>query len=163
MDLKECVSKYELSVVPRALFSGDETMHHVSEKSKLIHHLEELIAMQSSAGDAETCETTASVTPTNDANLEKVQEVQTQITVAIIDGMAESQSLKLKQAATCSDLADQFCDKIFTKCRTFSELHVVFDTYMDNSLKAAERLRRQKGIPPTRYKIESNTSIKAIT
>lgn len=162
MDLKECVSKYELSVVPRALFSGDGTMHHVSEKSKLIHHIEELIAMQPSTEDLEKREAIPNIR-INNAYLEE-QEVSTQIiAVAIIDGMTELQSLKLKQPAVCSDLADQFRNKLFTKYRTFSEVHVVFDTYIDNSLKAAERLRRQKGIPSVQYKIDRNTNIKTVT
>ena len=97
------------------------------------------------------------------ATLDDVLEEQRSTTVAIIDGMAELQSLKLKEANTCSDLAYQFCKKIFAKYRKFSEIHVVFDTYVENSLKAAERLCRQKVITPVQYKITSNTNIKSIT
>ena len=40
MHLQECLSTYELSIVPRSLFAADDTMLHCSAKSKLMDILD---------------------------------------------------------------------------------------------------------------------------
>ena len=82
--------------------------------------------------------------------------------VAIVDGMAEVQAFKLYQVNTCLDFTNQFCDKIFSKYSMFSPMHVVFDTYVENSLKAATRCIRQHGTVPKEYKINNSTNTKPV-
>ena len=81
-------------------------MLYVNQKSKLKLHIEELIALQpgQQANDGDTAET-----------IQEPMETPRILTVAIVDGMTELQSLKLKQANTCTDLANQFCKVILSK------------------------------------------------
>ena len=48
MHLQECLSNYELSIVPRLLFATDETMFYCSTKSKLMDLLEKLSSTETS-------------------------------------------------------------------------------------------------------------------
>ena len=48
MHLKECLSNYELSIVPRLLFTADETMLYCSAKSKLMDILEKMSSAETS-------------------------------------------------------------------------------------------------------------------
>ena len=48
MHLQECLSNYELSIVPRLLFATDETMLYCSAKSKLMDILEKLSSAETS-------------------------------------------------------------------------------------------------------------------
>ena len=45
----------------------------------------------------------------------------------------------------------------------FFGIHIVFDTYMSDSLKATKRARRQKGTEPVRYRILGNYNTKVPT
>ena len=74
---------------------------------------------------------------------DSVESTLSAFSVAVVDGMPEINALKItKDTQTISDLAKQFCHKIFLKYDDFSELHVVFDTYVENSLKMQQE---QKG------------------
>ena len=46
MHLQECLSNYELSIVPRLLFPADGTMLHCSAKSKLMDILERCLVQR---------------------------------------------------------------------------------------------------------------------
>ena len=70
IDIKEAIGLYEFTVVPRSLFASDGTMMHCFCKSTLIHILEK------QSGESSTSSIGSS-----------------DVTVAIIDGMAEVQSL----------------------------------------------------------------------
>ena len=48
------------------------------------------------------------------------------------------------------------------KYAMFSQMHVVFDTYVENSLKAATRCIQQHGTVPKEYKINNSTNIKSV-
>ena len=48
MHLQECLSKYELSIVPRLLFAADVTMLYSSAKSKLMDILENMSSAKAS-------------------------------------------------------------------------------------------------------------------
>ena len=48
MHFKECLSNYELSIVPRLLFTADETMLYCSAKSKLMDILEKMSSAETS-------------------------------------------------------------------------------------------------------------------
>ena len=99
-------------------------MNLVQTKSKLMHHLEDTVSK----------EVLAKVT--DEQSQDPVESPQPAFSVAVVDGMVEIHTLKLtKDSQTVSDLAKQFCHKIFLKYENFSELHVVFDTYIENSLK----------------------------
>ena len=48
MHLQECLSNYELSIVPRLLFAADGTMLHCSAKSHLMDILENISSAETS-------------------------------------------------------------------------------------------------------------------
>lgn len=80
--------------------------------------------------------------------------------VAIIDGMAEVQMISLNNMKFLSNFADAFVTRIFFKYGMFNEIHVVFGSYNENSLKSFERTRRQKGVDPVKYNVHDRTSVK---
>lgn len=79
--------------------------------------------------------------------------------VAIIDGMAEVQMISLNNMKFLSNFADAFVTRIFFKYGMFNEIHVVFDSYNENSLKSFERTRRQKGVDPVKYNVHFYTKL----
>ena len=149
MVLKEIIGKYELSVVPRSMFHPDGTMMHDSAKSKLMHHLEEL-----GKSDIKSEQIASSAA--------EVGVTARKFSVAVIDAMAEVQMLNTSNSLTIAELSQCFAEKIMNKYYNFTEVHLVFDTYVDESLKGTERVRREKKTVPVRYKIEQNTRIQNI-
>lgn len=69
---------------------------------------------------------------------------------AIVDAMAEVQMLT-NDCTTSLELAHKFSSTIFRKYANYDEVHVIFDTYEENSLKNATRRKRQLGLCPVYY------------
>ena len=141
IDLRGSLSKYEFSVVPRALFSSDRSMHHCPKKS--------------------------AIPPKEGSNGAASQHKQnlSDMKVAILDGMAEVQAIdKPKSIKTCKDLGHHFASRIKAKFVTYDEMHVIFDDYtVKNSLKTATRSKRLGGLASVRYKITDSTNIQHIS
>ena len=138
IDIQEAVGLYEFTVVPRSLFARDGTMLHCSCKSALMHILEK-------AGGPST----------------NTQEITAGFKVAIVDGMAEVQSLdKPEWIKNCRDLVEHFTNRLLVKCNDLQELHIIFDRYdVPSSLKSATRVKRQGGHAPIYYRITDSTHI----
>ena len=83
------------------------------------------------------------------------------VKVAIVDGMAEVQSLdKPDWIKNCAQLAENFCNRIFQKYSGSDEVRLIFDRYaLPLSLKSATRVRRQGGQDPVYYRISDSTHI----
>ena len=79
IDIQETVGLYEFSLVPRSLFAVDGSMLHCSSKSALLAILEKVCAGKERQND--------------EGNDGRMGSSTTQMKVAIIDGMAELQSL----------------------------------------------------------------------
>ena len=118
IDIKEAISLYEFMVVPRSLFASDGTMMHCSCKSTLMHILEK------QSGESSTSSIGSS-----------------DVTVAIVDGMAEVQSLdKPDWIKTCNDLAEHFIARLFIKYNNTQQIRLIVDRYdVLSSLKSATR------------------------
>ena len=129
IDIKDAIGKHEFSVVPRSLFASDGTMNLCSRKSTLMSILEKAgkSVENSVAGD--------SVTPL----------VTSTMTVAIIDGMAELQSLeKPHWISNCEQLDQHFNDCLFYKYRDSDEIRLILDRHdLPSSLKGATRKTRK--------------------
>lgn len=112
--------KHEMSPVPLALARTDGTLLP-ADKAPLLHILEE--------------NSTADVLPPAQAGMR---------TATIIDGMALVQELgKPKDAHTFGDLADVYKGCVLSNfSTTCSRVDVVFDTYLEDSVKAGTRKRR---------------------
>lgn len=76
--------------------------------------------------------------------------------------MAELQSLqKSKVIITCKDLA--FTSKVLGKYLKYDELHIIFVSYVENSIKSITREKRLHGIAPVQFKIMDSTVITNVT
>ena len=147
IDLRESLSKYEFSVVPRALFSSDGSMHHCPKKGDLMKILEAIPPKEGSNGAAS-----------------QHQQNLSDMKVAMVDGMAEVQAIdKPKSIKTCKDLGDHFASCIKLTFGAYDEVHVIFDDYtVNNSLKTATRSTRLSGLASVRYRITESTKIQHI-
>ena len=142
IDIKEAIGLYEFTVVPRSLFASDGTMMHCSCKSTLMHILEK-----------QSAESSASSIGSSD------------VKVAIVDGMAEVQSLdKPDWIKTCKDLAEHFIARVFVKYNNTQQIRLIFDRYdVLSSLKSATRSKRQGTQEPIYYHITDSTHIAKVT
>ena len=86
---------------------------------------------------------------------------EVQFKVAIVDGMAEIQSLdKPEWIKTCKHLAEHFNNRLFSKYDENQEIRLIFDRYdVPSSLKSATRTRRQGLEDPVYYRISDSTHI----
>ena len=144
IDLQECISMHEFSVVPRSLFAADGSLLHCSMKSQLMKLLE----------------SASTIEPNSDIDVTSVEKK-----VAIVDGMAEVQCLyKPTTIKTCKDLSQHFVTQFNEKYKAYDEVHLVFDDYtVTNSLKTATRQKRQGISASVHYKIGDTTKIQHIT
>lgn len=147
INVQEAVGMYEFSVVPRSLFAPDGTMLYCNAKSDLMSILEKL--PEEAMDDQDE---------TDD------QRTTNNYKVAIVDGMAELQSLKKPDSIKdCLQLAEHFCDRIFTKYADYSEIRLIFDRYdVPVSLKEATRRRRQGNTDAVHYKVTESTQISKV-
>ena len=107
IDIKETVGQYEFSIVPRSLFAVLGTMLHCSSKSNLMNILEKL----------------------ND-NRRVASPNEDQVQVAIVDGMAEVQSLdKPEWIKNCTQLAEQFSNRVLQTYTGRNEVRLIVDRY----------------------------------
>ena len=141
IDIKETVGQYEFSIVPRSLFAADGTMLHCSSKSNLMNILEKL--------------------NDNRGNRRVASPNEDRVKVAIVDGMAEVQSLdKPEWIKNCAQLAEHFSNRVLQAYTGSYEVRLIFDRYdLPFSLKAATRVRRQGGQAPVYYHITDTTHI----
>ena len=105
MHLQECLSNYELSIVPRLLFAADETMLYCSAKSKLMDILEKMSSVE-----------TSDVAPPDILQPNKC--------VTIIHTIDDVQSMdKPSWIKTCKDLSAHFIAFIKRKYDEYDELY----------------------------------------
>ena len=100
------------------MFARDGTMLHCSRKSALMHILE-------NAGGPSS----------------NTQEITAGFKVAIVDRMAEVQSLnKPEWIKNCRDLAEHFTNRLLVKYNDLQELHIIFNRYdVPSSLRGVNR------------------------
>ena len=83
--------------------------------------------------------------------------------VIIIDGMAVVNSVtKTEQMKTYQDFVDAFLQKIYNMTSQYDEVRLVFDRYINSSLKEQMRTKRTKG-KSTYYHVKDNTLIQNIS
>ena len=154
VDMKLCLSEYELSAVPRSLFAPDGSMHHCLAKYKLTQILENIpkktITITDNIHSSESEPIIA--TSSSDSNI-----------VAIVDGMAQLHAVhKPASLKTCHDFGQFFSQFIDQKYNGYTEVHLIFDHYKEGSLKTAIRDHRQI-TGRTQYKILPTTNISNTT
>ena len=147
VSIEEVISTYELSVVPRSMFSADGQMNHCSDKSAVMKILETL----PNESPVKPFEEKAVAAECESANF----------TVAAVDGMTVVQSLdKPNWIKTCKDLSNHFLSELDSKFSQYREVHILFDRYdMDKSLKTATRVHHQAGKQPIAFHVNDTTKI----
>ena len=111
VDLRETVSRYEFSVVPRSMFAIDGTMLKV--KSNLMTELEQLLPREN-----------ANHAGSNDGRRDNDASGAAR-EVVIIDGMAEVQRLvKPYWIQNCCQLASKFTGQLLERHSGSDEIHV---------------------------------------
>ena len=147
IDLKETVGIYEFAVVLQSVFAPDGSMLQCTAKSTLMAILEKT--------PLGTCIQSDNPLPAKGPNL----------TVIIIDGMAELQGLsKPGTVRSCAQLADHFIDTIEQKYGRNAEVRLIFDRYdVAMSLKEATRKKSQRDQDPIYYRITDSTDISKVS
>jgi len=116
IDIKEAIGQNEFSVVPRSLFAADGTMLHCSAKSALMTILVKL------GGELEQKPTTG---PRNSVHERMDVEPSSQLRVAVVDAMAELQSLDKPEPDAikdCLQLAEHLSSRITRKYQSTDEV-----------------------------------------
>jgi len=128
-----------------------------SDKSKLIHALENMITTDTDHADQQEQPDESTHSTTSHAN--NCQKI------AVVDGMVLVQKLSKKAVAvvTVKDLSVCFNDRLMNLTRHSDEVIVVFDTYRTDSLKNRTRQKRRKGKDPMQYQVRDENSIRHIT
>ncbi|CAH3178932.1 unnamed protein product [Porites lobata] len=137
VDIKETVGQYEFSIVPRSLLAADGTMLHCASKSNLMSILEKL----------------------NDSrnNRRVAGPNEDQMKVAIVDGMAEVQSLdKPEGIRNCAQLAEHFSNRVMQMHTRSNEVRLIFNRY---DLPFFTQSGHQGSKAPVYYHITDTTHI----
>ena len=143
--LGESIGKYEFAVIPRSLFSSDGLLLIPTDKSSFISVIEKYLP--------EDMETQAENPPVH----------VTREKVCIIDAMAIVQAIKKgPKMSTCSDFAKVFVRSITKMMEGYSEGRIIFDRYIEGSLKAQTRGKRAAGVDPVKFIISDSTNIKLV-
>ena len=146
-NLETMVGTYEMSVMPRSIFAPDGTLLLTSDKASLMHVIEAQPHAQPPEEDQ----------PTNKPR------------TVIIDAMCIVQAMKKTPfMKKMSDMKKSFINSIKTRIHrgSYTEARVLFDQYLDNSLKDKTRAKRSTATDCSSvivgYDIHDEMSIKTI-
>ena len=143
IDLPSYLGDYEFSVVPRSLFTPDGQLYKSTDKSVILNEIENL------TNQAQDVLFHTSSVP-NEKN-----------SVIISDGMAIVNSISIESSKfikTCQDFTNVFSNQIIDESQRFSEIRVIFDLYLDISLKVKRNDRTNS--TQIQYKVDDSTIIK---
>lgn len=170
--LGNTIGQYEMAVIPRALFAIDGSLLIPTDKASIMHAIEEakIPYNPESNGDTDSNELAndALDMPTaidvqelildapavsehhnehNDILLDELANLDAEdiinVKVIIIDAMAVVQCLKKTVATkTIADLTSQFVKRIQRMMKGYSEGRIIFDKYVEHSLKDKTRAKR---------------------
>ena len=126
--LEETIGEYEMSTIPRSLCAVDGSLYIPTDKASLMHAVED--------APAEPIEVAIQT--------HQVQEdVSSSVSVLVVDAMGVLQSMKKTPTMLkLSDLQDAFNKRIEKMMAGYDEGRIVFDRYMDQSLKNKTRQKR---------------------
>ena len=144
IDLLSYLGDYELSVVPRSLFTPDGQLYKSTDKSVILNEIENL------TNQAQDVLFHISSIP-NEKNR-----------VIIFDGMAIVKSISIENSKfikTCEDFVNVFTNQIIDESQQFSEIRVIFDLYLNIFLKAKTRNGRTNSTQ-TQYEVDDSTIVK---
>ena len=78
--------------------------------------------------------------------------------------MAVVNKIKLGPAVqNCQQLAQAFMEIVLSQATNAAEIRIVFDRYLESSLKESTREKRSKNIEVMEYEVKKDTSLQDIT
>ena len=144
MELSKAIGEFEFTAIPRSLFSAEGLMLIPTDKSPLMNETE--VAADSQNGGIESAETE-----------------QVAFKVVIIDAMVEVQSLKKdEKIKSIGHLAERFCHQMEKKLRKANEGRILFDRYVEGSIKEQNRKKIVKGIDSIKFHVTESMDIRRI-
>ena len=97
------------------------------------------------------------------ADLAETATEQSPKRICIIDAMAMVQTVKKgTNMSTCTEFAEVFTNIIKNILDNYDEGRVIFDRYIENSLKSQTRVKRNSGTAPIKFRINDETNIKNV-
>ena len=106
-----------------------------------------------------------SIEPSSEQNstFDVPSTVESRYKLCIIDAMAIVQAIKNGPLMVyCSDFANAFVRSIKKIISGYDEGRVIFDRYLENSLKAQTHSKMSTGIDPVKFDINDATNIKLV-
>ena len=122
------MGKFELSTVPRSLFTVDGSLHKARDKVDIASEIRKLYSD----------EIERNIVTDDNPSQEKV---------IIIYAIANVNQINIKKSKikSCADFAEVFVDRILDESFIYNEVRVIFDSYVKGSLKAQTRIGRTGG------------------
>ena len=144
--------------------SGQNSVLFAYDKAKILHHLELLVSNEQQVRHTPAMETSTSVTSNNENGQEMeaseiahapdltreglawLYDTSPTYKVIIIDGMALVNAIPMTEIIkTCKYFAQVFLDQLSNMAGDYDEVRLVFDRYINSSLKEQMRRKRTKG------------------
>ena len=161
LDMERVIGMYEMAVIPRAMFSNDGSLLTPNNKSSFIH----VIESQPTPFVTDSVEDAAPLDSSN-TWIDNIQLPEDCVRVAIIDAMAVVQEIKkTPQMKKMSDLRTVFCKKIDRRSKGYTEVRVIFDQYLLNSLKEKTRAKRASNLQSAllNYHVNENMTLASVS
>ena len=138
IDLPNYFATSEFSVIPRSLLTMDGILHQINDKATIAREIQEVYH------DLE----------------DMIGDDRRQRKVMIIDGMAVVNRINIKKSKikNCQEFAEPFINIVLHEATGCDEIRVVFDRYIEDSLKAQTR-SKQTGNLPVHYRVLEETQI----
>ena len=138
--LEDAIGEYEMSVVPRSLCAIDGSLYIPTDKASLMHVIE------------------AAKTESRVPDLPETTAVDYRDRALVVDAMAVVQSMKKNPTMrTLADLKETFVKRIENMLNGFNEGRIIFDRYLDQSLK--NKTRQKRAATTTEYEIHSEMKL----
>ncbi|KAJ8050411.1 hypothetical protein HOLleu_03609 [Holothuria leucospilota] len=130
IDQKNAIGNYEFNLTPRALFAPDGLILLCSDKSKLIHSLENFSKTNENNTDAQAAKSTEKTDDIAD-EVNPLSGSFTSHRIAVVAGMVLVQKMTQKPVTitTVKNLGQHFNDRLMTLTAGLDDNILVFDTY----------------------------------
>ena len=151
--VKDAIGKFEMNVTPPSNFHPDGSLIMLSSKSQVM-------PLVMGMPDQE-CTSVEVVSDVETASNEAVEQVK--IKVLIVDAMCVVNMVtKTPEMFTAKHFATKFLHIITSMSAAYDEIRIVFDQYLEKSLKETTREKRAMKITPVHYHVNDDTEVKSV-
>ena len=143
--LADMIGNYELSVVPRSIFAADGTLLLPTDKASVIHAVEAAKLPQLAEAHAQS--TSVARVAASSVTSDERETTDRAPRVLVIDAMAVVQCIKKTPSmTTILHLKTAFNARIERMAIGYMEVRVIFDRYVEGSLKEKTRKKRATSV-----------------